>query len=152
MREFVVPEVDTKHIGEVTLERAFRIEMQLDKPVITRTPHGGRIYHAVLGGAVTGPKFTGTVHPDAGGDYGLLRNDDVEDINTHFMIRDRAGEWVYLSQSGYYRRADGYYRVAAYFDAEKTGPHAWLNDSVLIATARFNTDRTRAVFEYYEAT
>jgi hypothetical protein len=152
MREFVVPKIDTKHIGEVKLEYAFRIHMQLDKPSITRTPHGGRIFHAILGGTVKGPKFNGAVHADGGGDYGLLRADNVEDINTHFMIRDEVGEWVYISQSGYHRRADGYYRVTAYFDAEKSGKHAWLNESVLIATARFDADRTQAVFEYYEAT
>ena len=151
MREFVAPKVDTKHVGEVKLEYAFRIQMQLDKPTVTRTPHGGRIYHAILGGTVSGRRFNGTVHADGGGDYGLLRSDDVEDLNTHFMIRDQAGEWVYVAQSGYYRRADGYYRVTAYCDAEKIGKHAWLNDSVLIATARLNADKTQAVFEYYEA-
>lgn len=151
MRDFVVPKVDTKHVGAVKLEHAFRIEMHLDEPHVIRTPRGGRLFQSILGGTIDGPKFNGTVYSDGGGEYGLLRSDNVEDINTHFMLRDEAGEWVYVDQSGYHRRSDGYYRVMAYFDAEKTGPHAWLNDSVLIATARFSDDKTRAFFEYYEA-
>jgi hypothetical protein len=151
MRDFVIPKVDTKHIGEVKLEYAFEIVLQVDKPTITRTPHGGRIYQAINGGTVNGPRLKGSVYADGGGEYGLLRSDNVEDLNTHFMIRDDVGEWIYITQSGYHRRADGYYRVMAYFDSEKTGKHAWLNDSVLIATGHLNPNQQEITFQYYEA-
>ena len=52
MAEFVVPKVDTKHIGEVKLEPAFQSVLQLDKPHVTKTPHGARVYQAITGGRI----------------------------------------------------------------------------------------------------
>jgi hypothetical protein len=74
----------------------------------------------------------------------------VEDVNAHFMLTADDGEWIYVRHYGY-RRQDDYFRVAAYFDAEWDGPHAWLNDAILIATARIGDAGRSVVYTYYEA-
>jgi hypothetical protein len=151
MREFTSPKVDTKSIGEIKPEYVFQIVAQLDKPVLTETPRGGRIYQSITGGKISGPKLSGTVEPDSGGEYGLRRTDNVDDLDAHFMLRAADGEWIYIQQSGYHRHADGYYRLMAYFDAERGGKNAWLNDTVLVVKGRFSADRRQATFTYFAA-
>lgn len=75
----------------------------------------------------------------------------IEELNTHFMLNADDGEWIYVRHYGYQRRKDDYFRVAAYFDAEWDGPHAWLNDAVLIATAQMAKNGREVTYTYYEA-
>jgi Protein of unknown function (DUF3237) len=151
MREFTPPKVTTRdRIGVVGLDFAFQIEARFDEPHEFRTLRGGRVYQSIIGGIVSGPKLQGKVYPDSGGDYDFRRPDGIADVNARFMLNASDGEWIYISHSGYHR-ADGYYRVMAFCDAEADGPHAWLNDSVLIATAQESADRRSVTFTYYEA-
>ena len=152
MREFTLPKVDTRDkIGKIGFDYAFQIVARYDAAHDLRTPRGERIYQSITGGTVKGPKLNGKVYPDSGGDYGLLRADGVEDVNMHFMLSADDGEWIYVRHYGYQRRNDGYFRVAAYFDAEWDGPHAWLNDAVLIATAQPSDGGRQITYTYYEA-
>ena len=149
--KFVPPAVDTKKIGKVELEFAFQIAMQFDAPVATETPHGTRLYQGIAGGKVSGPKLTGTVYRGSGGEYGLRRADNVDDLETHFMVRDERGEWIYFEHGGYHRNADGYYRAMVYTDAESGGQYGWMNDTVMIATGRVAPDQKEILFSYYIA-
>lgn len=149
MREFVAPETDTRKVGPLKLDFVFRIDVELDEPNRMQTSRGVRVFQRILGGRVSGPRLNGTVHPESGGEFGLGRADGVDELNTHFMIRDDAGAWLYVQHAGLCRDADGYYRFAAYFDADGDGPHAWLNDTVVIGTAKIVPGARRIEFTYY---
>jgi hypothetical protein len=150
MREFTPPPITTKgNIGAVSLDYAFKIEAEFDPRRQTRTPRGGRLFQPITGGVISGPRLNGKVYPDSGGELDFVRPDRVEDINARFMLNADNGEWIYVEHSGYHRQGDGYYRVAAFFDAEGSGNYAWLNDTIVIATAQLASDGRRAVFTYY---
>ncbi len=151
MPEFAVPKTDTKSfVGPVTLTYAFKLEAEFDRMREEKTPRGARVFQQIASGVVSGPKLAGKVYPYSGSDLGFLRPDRVEDLNLRFMINTDDGEWIYVNHSGYHRRTDGYYRVAATFDAERTGAHFWLNDTMVVATAEPSKDGRRVVFTYYE--
>ena len=150
MREFTIPKVTTRdERGTVQLDYALRLVAQFDPLRESRTPHGTRLYQDITAGTLSG-RITGRVYPDSGGEYGLLRGDGVEDVNQRFMLNTDDGEWIYVAHSGYRRRKDGYFRVAASFDADLRGHYAWLNDAVWIATVEAAADRRSATYTYYE--
>ena len=151
MREFTSPEITTKgNVGKVDLSYAFRLTAIYDQRHVSQTSRGGRVYRAITGGTIEGPGLNGKVYADSGGDYGLIREDKVEDLSARFMTRAENGEWIYFSHVGY-RRPDGYHRIQAYFDADAGGPYAWLNDAAMIATAVESPDGKRVVYTYYQA-
>lgn len=151
MRDFTPPPVSTKdELGEVGLEYAFQIQLDMDERYESATSRGTRIYEGVLGGRVEGPLFgSGTVYPQGAGDYGLARSDGVEDVNTHILL-NVGGEWVYIRHHGY-ERDDGYFRVAAYVDADLRGKWASVSNSVFVAVGERSDDGRTATFTYYEA-
>jgi hypothetical protein len=150
MREFTLPKVSTREArGEVQLSYAFQLRALFEPLRETRTARGTRLYQDIASGEVSG-RIAGSVYPDSGGEYGLLRGDGVEDINQRFMLNSSDGEWIYIAHSGYRRRKDGYYRVQVNFDADLRGAYAWLNDAVWIATVATAADRRAATYTYYE--
>lgn len=151
MPEFTPPKTESRNFrGPVTMTYAFKIEAEFDAIREQKTARGTRVFQQVAGGDVSGPKLAGKIYPYSGTELGLLRADKVEDLNLRFMINTDDGEWIYVNHSGYHRRTDGYYRVAATFDAERTGNHFWLNDTVVLATAEASRDGRKVVFTYYE--
>lgn len=150
-RSFTPPKVDTKDkVGQVALAYAFQLKASFDPRRLEKTPHGQRVFQGITGGTISGPGFSGAVHPDSGGNYGVVRGDGVEQLYARFMVKANSGEWVYFSHVGY-RRPDGYFRIQAYFDADSQGPFAWLNDAVLIGTADTSGDGRAVTFTYYQA-
>jgi hypothetical protein len=148
-REVTEPVITTRdNRGLVGLEYAFTIHARYDLSRIEQTPRGGRLFQFVSGGTVSGPKLTGTLF-GSGGDLGVIRADGVEDVNSRLMIRAEDGEWIFVQHTGY-RRPDGYCRIAAYFDADRWGPYAWLSDNAVIATVEVAPDLSSAVFTYYQ--
>jgi hypothetical protein len=152
MRDFTPPPVTTKgNVGRVALAYAFQLTAKFDPAKIEKTPRGGRVFHGVASGTISGPGLRGEVYPDSGGDYGLIRaKDHVEDLSARFMVKADNGEWLYFSHVGY-RRPDGYFRIQAYLDADAGGPYAWLNDAVMIGTAEASPDGRDVTFTYYQA-
>lgn len=148
-REFAEPTIATRqNRGILGLDYAFTIHAQYDRAQVEHTPRGGRLFQFISGGTISGPKLTGTVF-GSGGDLGLIRADGIEDIDSRFMLRAEDGEWIFVQHTGY-RRPDGYCRIAAYFDADRWGPYAWLSDNAVIATAEVAQDLSAATFTYYQ--
>jgi len=150
MKEFVVPPTDTKILGEVALEYAFKLKAQYDPPHASRTPKGTFRYQDITGGAVTGARLNASVYADSGGQYDTIREDRVRDVDAHFILKADNGEWIYVEHVGY-RRTDGYYRAIAYIDADTTGAHDWLNNTTFVVTASESPDEREVTFYYYAA-
>lgn len=149
MREFDPPEIDTKKRGKINLKYAFQITIEYSGKYETDTPRGGRVYQEIVGGTVEG-RLNGRVYPKGGGGFPAVRPDGVQDLNAHILLRANNGEWLYVRHFGY-RRPDGYYRIAAYMDADERGEHTWINETVFLATASESEDGLEATFTYYEA-
>lgn len=150
MREFVVPKTDTKVLGSVALEYAFRLTAHYDAPQLSRTPRGTFRYQDIVSGEMSGERVKATVYPDSGGQYDIVRADRIRDVDAHFMLKADNGEWLYLEHVGY-RRNDGYYRAIAYIEADLKGAYEWMNNTTFVVTANESADQREVVFHYYMA-
>ncbi|MCB1383224.1 MAG: DUF3237 domain-containing protein [Notoacmeibacter sp.] len=112
------------------------------------SPKGERLHIPITGGTVRGPRLNGTILP-GGSDWPLIRADGTSEISARYsiltddgtpievhndglrvssasvLVRLRAGETV--------DPAEYYFRTAPVF-AAPDGPHAWLNDSLFVAS------------------
>ena len=150
MREFVVPKTDTKILGTIELEYAFKLTAHYDPPQESHTPRGTFRYQDIIGGEVSGARITATVYPDSGGQYDTVRSDRVRDVDAHFMAKADDGEWLYMEHVGY-RRTDGYYRAIAYIETDLKGAYEWMNNTTFVVTAKESADQREVVFYYYIA-
>ena len=150
MREFVVPKTDTKVLGTIELEYAFKLTAHYDPPQESHTPRGTFRYQDIVSGEVSGARITATVYPDSGGQYDTVRSDRVRDVDAHFMVKADNGEWLYMEHVGY-RRTDGYYRAIAYIETDLKGAYEWMNNTTFVVTAKESADQREVVFHYYIA-
>ena len=150
MREFVIPKTDTKVLGTIELEYAFRLTAHYDPPQESHTPRGTFRYQDITSGEVSGARITATVYPDSGGQYDTVRSDRVRDVDAHFMAKADNGEWLYMEHVGY-RRTDGYYRAIAYIETDLKGAYEWMNNTTFVVTAKESADQREVVFYYYIA-
>ena len=150
MRDFVVAKTDTRILGKVQLEYAFRLTAHYDPPQESHTPRGTFRYQDIVGGEVSGARITATVYPDSGGQYDSIRSDRVRDVDAHFMLKTDNGEWIYMEHVGY-RRSDGYYRAIAYIETDLKGKYEWMNNTSFVVTAKESADQREVVFHYYIA-
>ncbi|HEY4342492.1 MAG TPA: DUF3237 family protein [Steroidobacteraceae bacterium] len=150
MRDFVVPKTDTKVLGTIELEYAFRLTAHYDPPQESHTPRGTFRYQDIVSGEVSGARITATVYPDSGGQYDTVRSDRVRDVDAHFMVKADNGEWLYMEHVGY-RRTDGYYRAIAYIETDLKGAYEWMNNTTFVVTAKESADQREVVFHYYIA-
>ena len=56
MRDFVVPQTDTKILGKIYLEYAFKLTAHYDPPQESHTPRGTFRYQDIVGGEVSGER------------------------------------------------------------------------------------------------
>ncbi len=125
MEKLMIPaDRNPEFVAELGFDPAFTLTLAYDGPHVEQTPHGGRMLSRIVGGKISG-KIDGSVYPNGGGEYSLRRKDGVIDISAHIMLRDDAGEWLYIHNIGY-RRPDGYYRVTSWVDADVRGTHNWV--------------------------
>ena len=148
MRNFNSPPIDTKVQGSVGFEHAFDLTLEYDGPYETATPRGGRVYKGIIGGSLSG-RINGTVYPQGGSEFPLRREDGVEDLNSHVLLRADNGEWLYLRALGY-DRPDGYYRCVAWIDADVRGKHTWTQGVLFIGTGDESDDGKHITIHYYE--
>ena len=150
MREFVVPQADTRILNKIELEYTFKLTAHYDPPQESRTPKGTFRYQDIVSGEVSGARINATVYPDSGGQYDTVRADRVRDVDAHFMLKTDNGEWIYMEHVGY-RRPDGYYRAIAYIETGLQGAYEWMNNTTFVVTARESADQREVVFYYYVA-
>lgn len=138
---------EPQFIADIGFEPAFNVRLDFEPIRIMATPHGERRMRKIIGGAISG-RINGTVYPRGGGDYSLLRMDDVTDISTHIVIRDDNGEWLYIRNIGY-ARPDGYQRVTSWVDADVRSDHGWVLGLFFVGAIETVSD-TSIVIRYCE--
>ncbi|MBB5986767.1 DUF3237 family protein [Sphingobium lignivorans] len=115
---------EPQFIAKIGFAPAFEVRLEFEPVRIEQTPHGERRMRKIVGGAISG-KIEGAVYPSGGGDYSLKRTDGVTDLNTHIVLRDKKGEWLYIRNIGY-ARLDGYQRVTSWMDVDVRSDHNWV--------------------------
>lgn len=134
-------------VADIGFKPAFEVTLAYDPTHQEATPHGERIFKLITGGTVTG-RIEGAVYPHGAGEYSLRREDGVTDVNAHILIQDQKGEWLYIRNMGF-ARADGYYRVTSWVDADVRSDHSWVLGLFFIGIAKPAANGALTI-SYYE--
>jgi hypothetical protein len=82
------------------LEFAFELKVEVSPlPEIGMTAKGVRKVISITGGSFEGPHIKGTIIP-GGYDWQLLRNDDVTEIEAHYVLQTNDGATITISNTG----------------------------------------------------
>lgn len=132
-----------------------RVKLQLPALDVGPTPNGHRAIYFVKEGVFEGPRLRGTVVPDSGADWVLVRPDGSSHLDVRFCLKTDDGALLYLHWRGRFRASPEereyaldlakpddpaganryYFRSAPEFE---TGDprYAWLNNVVAITRSR----------------
>lgn len=148
---------------------AFRILLRFDAgPRLRFEPAhraGRRGFVAVQGGEVSGPRLSGRVLPQSGGDWPRFWPGGLVDFEAHYQLEASDGTPIYIHNRGIAWSApqvlariesgqpvspeDTYCRVTPCFEAP-AGTHEWLNRTVFIGKGERRG--AHSVFDYYAVT
>jgi hypothetical protein len=152
-----------------SLELAFHVTLHFEDGPRTRFApahrHFTRGFVAVVGGEVHGPRLTGRVVPQSGGDWPRIWDEGLIEFRAHYLLEASDGTPIYIVNRGIAHTdpallarieagedvgADApYCRVTPSFEAPP-GPHEWLNRTVFVGVAERHGASTR--FDYYAVT
>lgn len=131
------------------LHFAFAAYVDIGTPQeIGETTAGRRRVIPIVGGQVSGPRLTGEVVP-GGADWQLVRTDGTIDLVARYTVRAADGTLISVVNRGLRRASPDilarltageivdpalyYFRTTPSFTVAP-GPHAWLADSIFVAT------------------
>ncbi len=150
-------------VAEPSLEFAFQITLDVTEAIrIGSSGNSNRAFAGVLEGTIEGPRLTGRVIPNTGGDYPYLRSDDVIEFDAVYLLEATDGTPILIKNKGYrygpkaamdalrerkdVDPATFYMRLAPSFEVA-AGPHDWLSRNVIVGTG--HRENGRLVFRYY---
>jgi Protein of unknown function (DUF3237) len=150
--------LNTRHAGDtmqrmqpIATEFCFTARAEL---AATKTlgdmSRGIRCFVPILGGTVQGPRLSGSIVA-GGGDWQVIVSSRRIEVEARYFIRTDDDVLIAVFNSGLRRAepdvmrrlADGeavpadqyYFRTLPRFEAPVDSPHAWLNESLFVATA-----------------
>jgi hypothetical protein len=152
-----------------TLELAFQVRLDFAEGPRTRfTPAAQKFtrgFVGLAGGEVTGPRLTGKVVPNSGGDWPRIWDSGLIEFEAHYMLEADDGAPIYIRNQGIAWSSpealarieagetvgpgDNYVRVTPRFEAP-AGPHDWLNRTIFVGVAERRGSST--FFDYYAVT
>ncbi len=121
------------------LEPVFELRVDCGEPVPTgRVRTGMAMMIPILGGTVSGARFSGEVVP-GGADWSVMSDDGISFVDAHYAIRATDGTVVQVFNSGANRivrdntQAPLVMLTSPRFVAPE-GEHGWLNQGVFVGT------------------
>jgi hypothetical protein len=151
------------------LEHAFSIRLEFgDGPRLRFDNAFGdfkRGFVSVLGGEITGPRLTGRVVPQSGGDWPRLWASGLVEFEAHYILEASDGTPIYICNRGIaYSNPETMAKLEAgqHVDPDETycritprfevpaGPHEWLARTIFVGTAERRG--AHSVFDYYAVT
>jgi hypothetical protein len=152
-----------------TLEFAFRLRLDFGTAERLRfAPAFGqyrRGFVAVLGGAIEGPRLSGRVVPQSGGDWPRLWASGLVEFDARYLLEAADGTPILIHNTGLAYSAPqvmarleagerveadaSYCRVTPRFEVPG-GPHEWLARTIFVGTGERRGDHS--LFEYYVVT
>jgi hypothetical protein len=142
-----------------------RVEFRPERCSFGPLPGGGmQGYTPCARGTIYGPRLSGIVVPDSGGDFASVRADGVIVINSHYLLEADDGTKIYLNNRGYLvpdksgnpALVEGtpqpkYFRFTPTFVVPE-GKHDWLSRSLIIGAGHRRSDPDHSIFSYYLVT
>ena len=148
--------IQTRHIFTIKLSVPSIIDLG-------QTPMGGRKIAQVSGGEFTGDRMKGTVVQAPGGDWLLMRPDQVLTLDVRLTLLTDDGEYIYMSYRGLRHGPKEvmdklnkgepvdpplyYFHMTPIFETSST-QYAWLNRIIGVGTGR--RESTGPIYEVYE--
>ena len=147
-----------------TLDFIFRIRLELGvRQKFGPMPRGSvRGFVAAAGGTVEGPRLTGRVVPNSGGDWATYRSDYTVEFDARYMLEANDGTAIYMTNRGFRHAPPGtaarmealdtvdpshyYMRMTPVFETP-VGKHDWLTRTVIVGSAERHADHS--IFDYY---
>ena len=151
------------------LEFAFRVRLDFSEGPRLRFRPGyadfRRGFVAVAGGEVTGPRLTGSVVPNSGGDWPRMWDSGLVEFEAHYLLEADDGTPIYIHNRGIaysnpdvlarieagesVSQAENYCRITPRFEAPQ-GRHDWLQRTLFVGSAERRGAST--YFDYYRVT
>jgi len=148
------------------LELAFHVRLDFTEGPRTRfTPahkQFTRGFVGLAGGEVSGPRLSGKVVPNSGGDWPRMWDSGLIEFEAHYMLEADDGTPIYIHNRGIawsdpavqakieagesVSPQDNYVRITPRFEAPE-GPHNWLNRTIFVGVAERQGNSTH--FDYY---
>jgi len=148
------------------LELAFHVRLDFaDGPRLRFRPAFKQVtrgFVALVGGEVGGPRLSGRVVANSGGDWPHIWDSGLIEFDAHYMLEASDGTPIYIHNRGIAYSSpetmarieaggsanpeDSYCRITPRFEAPD-GVHAWLNRTVFIGVAERRGAST--FFDYY---
>jgi hypothetical protein len=151
------------------LEFAFRLTLQFGEGPRTRFKPAfqdfTRGFVSVLSGEISGPKLTGRVVPQTGGDWPRMWKSGYIEFEAHYMMEISDGTPIYICNRGIaysspetlkrieagevLENNETYVRITPRFEVPD-GPHDWLVRTVFVGKGERRG--AHSVFDYYAVT
>ena len=151
------------------LDLAFGVRLDFGEAPRVRFAPGHKTFTrgfvGLLGGAILGPRLTGRVVPNSGGDWPRMWASGLIEFEAHYMLEADDGTPIYIHNRGIAYSSpealarveageavgsdETYCRVTPRFEAP-AGPHEWLNRTIFVGTAERRGNST--FFDYYAVT
>lgn len=110
----------------------FEMQLKLDRVAkVGKTQYGNRRAAVALEGAITGPKFTGTVMTGAL-DFELTLSNGAVEVEQIFVFKTGDGKYIYSRSAGVGADAKDV-RIAMDFEAPNGSSSEWLNSGKYVA-------------------
>lgn len=149
-----------------SLDLAFHVRLDFGEGPRTRFKPADKTFTrgfvAVLGGEVSGPRLSGRVVPQSGGDWPSMWDSGLIEFEAHYMLEASDRTPIYIHNRGVAYsdaavleqiEAGGipdpdatYCRITPRFEAP-AGPHEWLNRTIFVGVAERRGAST--YFDYY---
>ena len=147
---------DTSTLPQPQLEFVFEIRVDVAAELPVRTRPGDELgFIPITGGTVTGPRFSGTVVPNSGGDW-ASHEAGTWHLDARYALRHDDGSVVEIWNRGYYRATteqearlaageavselELYYRCAPTFSTDAAA-HLWLTAHQFVGMIRNEAGR-----------
>lgn len=149
---------------DATLEFVFQVRVDFADRLKFPPERNGvrRGYTGVAGGAIEGPRLSGKVLPESGGDWPHFMPDGVVYFEAIYVIEAADGTQIVINNRGLRHAppeivakmeahepvdpSSYYFRVRPVFDVP-AGPHDWLGRTIIVGGA--DRHRTHSIFTYY---
>jgi len=158
----------TAALPQPELEFAFRMRLEFGSGPRLRFEPGlmqfTRGFVSVLGGTIDGPRFSGRVVAQSGGDWPRLWKSGLIEFEAYYILQADDGTPVYIHNRGLayappetisaIERGEQpahtpYCRVTPRFETPD-GPHSWMARTIFVGTGERRGDHS--VFDYYIVT